>query len=170
MPVLISTKKGFMNAVIEPQFQQFGTGSMVTVQFSEYDDLREMKRHLKGDVLFDQNAQLFPFTSFIHLNDLTGHFKHKKIWKELQNNKVDFSKPPVAYYWEAWFLNEGQDDEDLVDENVYFGNTLPDSAEHLPWGFESYPDVFHLYPLYELPRDLVQEQDTNNQTQFEFEG
>jgi hypothetical protein len=78
MPVLISTKTGFINAVIEPQFQSLGTGSMVTVQFSEYDDLRDMKRHLKGDVLFDQNAQLFTFTSFINLNELTGHFKHNK--------------------------------------------------------------------------------------------
>ena len=170
MPVLISTKRGFINAVVEPQFQVHGTGLMVTVQFSNYDDLRELKRNLKGDVLFDQNANMFPFTSFIHLEDLMQSFKRRKLWGELQNTKVDFSKPPVAYYWEAYYTGESADEDEEIDTSLYFGNELPEDIEHVRWGFDSYPDVFHVYPLYELPTDLVREQETNNQTQFEFEG
>jgi hypothetical protein len=157
MPVLISTKKGFINSVIEPQFQSFGTGTLVTVQFSEYDDVRDMRRHLKGDVLFDQHAQLFPFTSYIHLDDLIQRFKHKKIWKELQNSKVDFSKPPVAYYWEAYYLNESDDENAKIDESLYFGNSLLEDAEDIRWSFEEMPTMVHVYPLYELPKDLIQE-------------
>ena len=156
MPVLLTTRKGFINAVVEPQFQ-LGSGTMVTVQFSEYDDVREMKYRLKGDVVFDQHASLFPFTSFIHLDDLVHHFKHKKLWKELTNSMVDFSKPPVAYYWEAYYTGEDSDDGDIVDENTYTGYDLPEEIADARWGFEHYPDVFQVYPLYEMPKELLVE-------------
>ena len=156
MPVLLTTKKGFINAVVEPQFQH-GTGTLVTIQFSEYDDVREMKYRLKGDVLFDQHASLFPFTSFIHLDDLVRYFKTKKLWTELTKTKVDFSKPPVAYGWEAYYTGENSDDGDIVDENTYFGYDLPEDIEDARWGFEHTPDVFLVYPLYEMPKELVKE-------------
>jgi hypothetical protein len=155
MAVLISTKAGFINAVVEPQFQVHGTGLMVTVQFSSYDDVRELKRQLKGDVLFDQNANMFPFTSFIHLEDLMQSFKRRKLWGELQNTKVDFSKTPVAYYWEAYYTGESADEGEEIDTSLYFGNELPEDIEHVRWGFDRYPDVFHVYPLYEMPGDLI---------------
>lgn len=167
MAVLLTTKKGFINAVIEPQFQ-IGTGSMVTVQFSEYEDVRDLRRHLKGDVLFEQHAELFPFTSFIHLEDLRNHFKRKRLWKELQENKVDFSRPAVAYYWEAWHLNEDQPDEDLIDENFYFGTASPEDACNVRWSFEDYPDVLHFYPVFTKPRNL--EADRSSSIRFAHES
>jgi hypothetical protein len=157
MPVLLTTKKGFINAVVEPQFQVHGTGLMVTVQFSNYDDVRELKRHLKGDVLFDQDSDMFPFTSFIHLEDLMQSFKRKKLWSALQNNKVDFSKPPVAYYWEAYCTGESADEDEEVDTSLYFNYELPEGIEHVRWGFDRYPDVFLVYPLYRMPKELVVE-------------
>jgi hypothetical protein len=162
MAVLISTKAGFINAVVEPQFQVHGTGLMVTVQFSNYDDVRELKRHLKGDVLFDQNANMFPFTSFIHLEDLMQSFKRRKLWGELQNIKVDFSRPPVAFYWEAYYTGESADEDEEIDTSLYFGNELPEDIEHVRWGFDSDPDVFHVYPLYELPEELISEEQNEN--------
>lgn len=159
MAVLLTTKKGFINAVIEPQFQ-IGSGAIVTVQFSEYDDVRDLQRYLKGDVLFDQRASLFPFTSYIHMEDLEAHFKHKKLWKQLHDNKVDFSKPPIAFYWEAWYRNEDLDDESQADEGLYFGNSLPEEIDDVRWGFDRTPDVFHVYPLYEMPRELIREEES----------
>jgi len=47
MTVLISTKRGFINAVVEPQFQEAVTGYMVTVEFSDYDDVQMLPQYLK---------------------------------------------------------------------------------------------------------------------------
>lgn len=97
MALLITTKKGFINGFVEPQFQEFGVGMMVTVQFSDFDDVRDMKQYLKGDILFDQHSEFFPFTGYISIDDLTTHFPRKKIWSQLKGHLADFSKPPVAY-------------------------------------------------------------------------
>lgn len=157
MALLITTKKGFINAVVEPQFQQFGVDMMVTVQFSEFDDVRDMKKYLKGDILFDQHAQMFPFTSFITLDDLTTHFPRKKLWTQLKDHLADFSKPPVAYWYEAWYRNEDLAEGEEPDESFYFGYSLPEDAEHIRWGFDSHPDVINVYPLYDMPQELVRE-------------
>lgn len=154
MALLITTKRGFINAVVEPQFQEFGVGMMVTAQFSEYDDVRDMKKYLKGDILFDQHALMFPFTSFITLEDLTTHFPRKKLWNQLKGQLTDFSKPPVAYWWEAWSRNEDLAEGEEPDENFYFGYSLPEDAEHIRWSFDSHPDVINVYPLYEMPKEL----------------
>lgn len=164
MALLITTKTGFISAVAEPQFQSFGNGMMVTLQFSEYDDVRDMKKYLKGDILFDQHSQMFPFTSFIHLEDLSAHFPKKKLWSQLKDHTIDFSKPPVAYWWEAWSRNEDLPEGQEPDENFYFGYSLPEEAEDLKWSFEFYPDVLNVYPLYEIPRELTkpaEHEDTN---------
>jgi hypothetical protein len=157
MAVLISTKKGFINAAVEPQFQEHGTGLMVTVQFSDYDDVGHLKWHLKGDVLFDQDSDMFPFTSLIHPEDLMQSFERKKLWSVLEVNKVDFSKPPVAYYWEAYCTGESADEHEEVDTSLYFNNELTEDIEHVRWGFGNYPDVLHVYPLYKMPKELIKE-------------
>tara|TARA_B110000503_G_scaffold20052_1_gene30031 strand:- start:304 stop:804 length:501 start_codon:yes stop_codon:yes gene_type:complete len=156
MPVLISTKKGFINAVIEPQFQQFGTRTIVTLQFSDYEDARAMSRHLLGDTTFDQKAQLFPFTSFIQLDDLASFFKRKKLWTELQNIKVDFSPKPKAFYWVGYYTGEDLPEGEEFDENTYSGFCLAEDAEHLRWSFEESLDVLILYPLLTLPEELAE--------------
>jgi hypothetical protein len=166
MTVLISTKRGFINAVVEPQFQEAVTGYMVTVEFSDYDDVQKLSPYLKGDILFDQNNRMFPFKSFIHLEDLTSHFKRRKLWTRLQENKVDFSEKPVAYSWIAYYTGENQDEGDPVDESTYFGNCLADDAQDIRWSFEHTPDVVYLYPLYELPAELTEAQESC----FEFES
>jgi len=157
MTVLISTKRGFINAVVEPQFQEAVTGYMVTVEFSDHDDVQTLSQYLKGDVLFDQNNRMFPFKSFIHLEDLTSHFKRRNLWTRLQANKVDFSKPPVAYYWEAYYTGESADEDEEVDTSLFSNNELPEDIEHVRWGFDKYPDVFHVYPLYKMPKELIKE-------------
>lgn len=60
MPVLISIATGFTNAAIEPQFQQDGNRPMVALQLSEYDDGRNIRQHLLGDIVFDQIPRMFP--------------------------------------------------------------------------------------------------------------
>jgi len=92
-----------------------------------------LSSQLKGDVLFDQNNRMFPFKSFTDLEDLTPHFKHRKLWTRLQENKVDFSKKPVAYYWTAYYTGENQDEGDLVDENTHFGDCLAGNAQDIRW-------------------------------------
>jgi hypothetical protein len=156
MPVLISTKKGFINAVIEPQFQQFGTRTIVTLQFSNYEDARAMSRHLLGDTTFDQKDQLFPFTSFIQLDDLASFFKRKKLWTELQNTKVDFSPKPKAFYWVGYYTGEDLPEGEEFDENTYSGFCLAEDAEDLRWSFEESLDVLILYPLLTLPEELAE--------------
>jgi hypothetical protein len=157
MALLITTKKGFINGFVEPQFQEFGVGMMVTVQFSDYDDVRDMKQYLKGDILFDQHSEFFPFTSYITIDDLTTHFPKKKIWSQLQTHIADFSKPPVAYWYEAWYRNEDLAPGDEPDDGFYFGYSLPEDADHIRWGFDSHPDVLNVYPLYEMPKELQDE-------------
>jgi hypothetical protein len=157
MAFLISTKKGFISASIEPQFQAHGTGSMVTIQLSDYDDVRKLKRHLKSDILFDQTNDMFPFTSFIYFDDLISEFKRKNLWSRLQDHKVDFSKRPVAYYWEAYYTGENADEDEEIDTSLYWGHELPPEIEHARWGFERTPDVFLVYPLHQTPKELVGE-------------
>ena len=154
MALLITTKKGFINGFVEPQFQEFGVGMMVTVQFSDFDDVRDMKQYLKGDILFDQHSEFFPFTSYINIDDLTTHFPKKKIWSQLQSHIANFSKPPVAYWYEAWYRNEDLAPGEEPDESFYFGYSLPEDADHIRWGFDSHPDVLNVYPLYEMPQEL----------------
>lgn len=154
MPVLISTKRGFVNAVIEPQFQQFGTTTIVTLQFSEYADVRAMSRHLLGDITFDQNADLFPFTSFIQLDDLAAFFKRKKLWTELHKAKVDFSPKPAAYFWVGYYTGEDLPEGEEFDENTYSGFCLPEDAPDLRWSFEESLDVLILYPLFSVLEEL----------------
>jgi hypothetical protein len=67
MPELISTKKGFANAVIEPQFQQFGTRTIVTLQFSEYEEARAVRRHFFGTSLSPECGQI-PFGKQLRSN------------------------------------------------------------------------------------------------------
>lgn len=155
MPVLISTKKGFINAVIEPQFQQFGTRTIVTLQFSEYEDARAMTRHLLGDITFDQKAQLFPFTSFIQLDDLVAFFKRKSLWTELHKVKVDFSPKPEAFYWVGYYTGEDLPEGAEFDENTYSGFCLAEDAEDLRWSFQESLDVLILYPLFTVPEELI---------------
>jgi len=166
MPVLISTKTGFINAVIEPQFQQFGTRTIVTLQFSEYQDARAMSRHLLGDITFDQKTQLFPFTSFIQLDDLVAFFKRKKLWTELHKAKVDFSPKPVAFYWVGYYTGEDLPEGEEFDETTYSGFCLAEDAEDLRWSFEESLDVLILYPLFTVPEELANE----SSSQLEFEG
>lgn len=161
MSYLITTKRGFINAVVEPQFQEFGLGMMVTVQFSDYNDVRDMKKYLQGSLLFEQKNDMFPFTSYVHIDDLDTHFPKKKLWTRLKGHLADFSEPPVAYRYEAWFYNEDLADGEEPDENIYEGYSLPEDADHIRWGFDKHPDVLKVYPLYEMPADLMTEdQDT----------
>lgn len=164
MPTLLSTKTGFINAVIEPQFQEFGTRTVVTLQFSEYDDVRKMRHHLLGDVTFDQHARMFPFTSFIQLDDLTSFFKRKSLWTELNKTQVDFSPEPVAYHWVAWYTGESKDEGEEFDENSYFGYCTTEDAEHIRWSFDELPDVLILYPLFSMPTELVRELEDQRQS------
>ena len=166
MPVLLSTKKGFINAVIEPQFQEHGNRTMVTLQFSEYDDVRNLRHHLLGDVVFDQDARMFPFTSFIQLDDLVAFFKRKKLWTELQTTKVDFSPKPKAFYWVGYYTGEDLPEGAEFDENTYSGFCLPEDAADLRWSFEESLDVLMLYPLFTLPEELRE----SNQPLFELEA
>lgn len=166
MAVLISTKKGFVNAVIEPQFQQFGTRTIVTLQFSEFEDARAMRHHLLGDTTFDQNSDMFPFTSYIQLDDLVAFFKRKKLWTELQESKVDFSPKPVAFFWVGFYTGENLPEGEKFDEETYSGWCLPEDAEHLRWSFEDSLDVLILYPLFTVPEELVNERSDH----FELEG
>ena len=154
MPVLISTKRGFINAVIEPQFQQHANRTLVTLQFSEYDDVRNIRQHLLGDILFDQNAPMFPFTSFIQLDDLVAFFKRKNLWTELQNTKVDFSPQPKAFYWVGYYTGEDLEEGADFDQDTYSGYCLPEDAADLRWSFEESLDVLLLYPLFRLPEEL----------------
>jgi hypothetical protein len=151
---------------VEPQFQEAVTGYMVTVEFSDYDDVQMLSRHLKGDVLFDQNNRMFPFKSFIDLEDLTSHFKRRKLWTRLQANKMDFSEKPVAFYWTAYYTGDNEEDGNPVDESIYLGHCLASDAQDIRWSFDHTPDVVHVYPLYELPAELVKTQESH----FEFEG
>lgn len=166
MPVLISTKRGFVNAVIEPQFQQFGTRTIVTLQFSEYEDARAMRRHLLGDTTFDQNSDMFPFTSYIQLDDLVAFFKRKRLWTELQKTKVDFSPKPVAFFWVGFYTGEDLPEGAKFDENTYSGFCLPEDAPDLRWSFEDSLDVLILYPLFTVPEELA----SVRSDQFELEG
>jgi hypothetical protein len=155
MTVLISTKRGFINAVVEPQFQEAVTGYMVTVEFSDYDDVQLLSSYLKGDVLFDQNNRMFPFKSFIHLEHLNNIFKRRELWTRLQVQKMDFSEEPVAYFWTAFYTGDNADDGNPIDESIYWGHCLASDAQEIRWSFEHTPDVVHLYPLYEMPSELA---------------
>lgn len=164
MAFLITTKKGFINTFVEPQFQEFGVSIMVTLQFSDYDDLRGMKKYLLGDILFDPKSDMFPFTSYIHIDDLDTHFPRKKLWARLRGHVAEFSKPPVAYRYEAWFYNEDLADDEEPDENIYEGYSLPEDADHIRWGFDKHPDVLKVYPLYEMPKELQEEAAKRDET------
>lgn len=154
MPILLSTKTGFINAVVEPQFQDFGTRTVVTLQFSEYEDVRAMNHHLLGDVTFDQNARMFPFTSFIQFDDLVSFFKRKSLWTELKSTPVDFSPKPVAYYWVGYYTGESKEEGEEFDENTYSGYCIAEDAEHIRWSFDESLDVLILYPVFTLPAEL----------------
>jgi hypothetical protein len=82
MTVLISTKRGLINAVVEPRFQEIVTGYLVAVGFSDYDDVEMLSSYLKGDVLFGQNNRMVTFKSLIQIQD-----PHRKLqaWKTLNH-------------------------------------------------------------------------------------
>lgn len=164
MPTLLTTKTGFINAVIEPQFQEFGNRTVVTLQFSEYDDVRKMSHHLLGDVTFDQHARMFPFTSFIQLDDLESFFKRKSLWADLKKTPVDFSPKPVAYYWVGWYTGESKEEGEEFDENTYSGYCTEEDAEHIRWSFDELLDVLILYPLFSMPEVLARELEGQNQS------
>jgi len=154
MTVLISTKRGFINAVLEPQFQEAITGYMATLQFSDYDDVRMLTNDLRGDILYDRTNSMFPFKGFIHLDDLASHFNCKNFWSRLQTNKVDFTETPVAYYWRVYYTGENQEEGEVVDSETYFGHCLASDARYIRWSFEALPDVVQLYPIFTLPAEL----------------
>ena len=149
-----------INAFIEPQFQSVSSGDLVTVQFSDWESLPDLRKHLQGEVRFSQSSREFTFTGYTQFLDLKLLVGASKL--ALKDLKIDtnFSPAPAAYYYLGW-EEPGDEIEEVecgpVESDVWMGYTLPEDIEAIRWSSDISYEQFYVYPVFQMPKELAAE-------------
>jgi hypothetical protein len=158
--VFLEISGKIINAFIEPQFQSVSSGDLVTVQFSDWESLPDLRKHLQGEVRFSQSSREFIFTGYTQLLDLKLLTGASRLTSEELMLENDFSPAPAAYYYLGW---EEPDDQiegtecDPVQSDVWMGYTLPEDIEAIRWSSDISYEQFYVYPVFQMPKELAAE-------------
>lgn len=160
--MLLEIRKRIINAFIEPQFEDIGTGTLVTVQFSHWESLHRLRNHMNGEMLMSNGGSDFPFTGYTHLLALQFLCDRHGINEELLQVDTDYSPKPVAYYWNGWrdevkhFESEVEEATDPLDpvlsvegQDNWFGYALPQDLEDVMYNSDMAFDQFYVYPIFD---------------------
>jgi len=158
--VFLEISGKIINAFIEPQFQSVSSGDLVTVQFSDWESLPDLRKHLQGEVRFSQSSREFTFTGYTQFLDLKLLVGASKL--ALKDLKIDtnFSPAPAAYYYLGW-EEAGDEIEEVecgpVESDVWMGYTLPEDIEAIRWSSDISYEQFYVYPVFQMPKELAAE-------------
>lgn len=158
--MFLSIRGKVINAFIEPQFRGVGSSDIVTVQFSDWESLSDLRKHQNGDLRFSPKDREFPFVGYTHtlsLSYLTDGPMLKEI--DLRIDK-DFSPAPAAFYWCGWEV-ESQDEEEnqnCIVSAPWEGHCLPGEVDDIWFGMDLSFEEFLTYPVFTLPEELATQQ------------
>jgi hypothetical protein len=152
--MLYQTETGFIDVVIEPQFDDHKFGSrLCSVRSTDLGSLQRMKNSVRGEIDFRQHDQLFPFTGFAYLDDLARELKTKSILKTVDCVESDFTRSPAAYT----FLGFEEPDEWGLDGDTWQGDIYPDEVHDFQFSVEASFEYFRVWPLFHVPASLREE-------------
>ncbi len=150
--MLYQTETGFIDVVIEPQFDDHKFGSrLCSVRSTDLGSLQRMKNSVRGEIDFRQHDQLFPFTGFAYLDDLARELKTKSILKTVDYAESDFTRSPAAYAFlgfEEPFYPGGESD-------TWQGSLLPDEVHTFQYNVDTSFEYFRVWPLFYVPAELT---------------
>lgn len=160
--MLLEIRKKIINAFIEPQFKDLGTGTLVTVQFSHWESLHRLRHHMNGEIWMSKASSGFTFTGYTHLLTIQFLCDRHGITEELLTVDTDYSPTPVAYYWNGWqdeVKNYASDEEEATDpfdpvlsvdgQDNWFGYVLPEDLESVWLDSDMDFDQFYVYPIFD---------------------
>jgi hypothetical protein len=158
--VFLEISGKIINAFIEPQFQSVSSGDLVTVQFSDWESLPDLRKHLQGEVRFSQSSREFIFTGYTQLLDLKLLTGASRLTSEELMLENDFSPAPAAYYYLGWEEPGDQIEGaecDPVQSDVWMGYTLPEDIQAIRWSSDISYEQFYVYPVFQMPKELAAE-------------
>jgi hypothetical protein len=160
--VFLEISGKLINAFIEPQFQKLSSGEMVTVQFSDWESMPELRRHLQGEVRVSQHSREFIFTGYTQLLDLISLTGTPKLTSKDLFIETNLSPSPAAYYYMGWV--EQNDDIEMagaecgpVESDVQMGYSLPEDIKAIRWSSDISYEQFYVYPVFQMPKELAAE-------------
>jgi len=131
--MLLDIKGTIVNAFIEPQFKEVGSGHLVTIQFSDLDTLGRFKHHMQGDTRIDLTDKCFHFTGYTQLLDLNHLISGGRIALQELLVPQDVSPAPVAYRWSGWEDHTEDEDGNLIQGGDWQGSSFSQKVNDTRW-------------------------------------
>jgi hypothetical protein len=154
--MILSIDGQLVNAYIEPQFFDLTGGPIVSVEFYGWENVPNLRKHIKGDLRVARVARYFNFVGYMQLLDLCYLAGNYKISKEDLLTDQNISPAPVAYSWSAWEADIELEDGEYESGEYYFGYSLPEDLEYIPTDSDVHYECFYAYPLFTMPTELEQ--------------
>jgi hypothetical protein len=153
--MMLSIDGQLVNAYIEPQFFDTPGGPIVSVEFYGWENVPNLRKHIKGDLRVARVARYFNFLGYTQLLDLCYLVGNYKISKEDLLIDQNISPAPVAYSWSAWEEDIELEDGEYEPGEYYFGYALPEDLEYIRTDSDIHYEGFYAYPLFTMPEELL---------------
>jgi hypothetical protein len=152
--MLYQRDTGFIDVLIEPQYQDFRFGSrLCSVRSSDLTTLMAMKNSVRGEIDFNPDDPLYRFTGFAYLDDLARELKTMSVHQHVEEAAANFSRPASAFM----YLGFEEPDQWGSDGDTWQGDLLPDEVHDFQFSVDASFDYFRVWPLFHLPADLKEE-------------